>query len=173
MRYLLLAALTVIAPLALAGPPIPIVPMYGTDAEPFETYDETCGYPILETPLPQLALAVRDTRGDPVIVLDPTLRTRGHEARRVFLIAHECGHHQLDHTTSSAVRIRAGDPDIVLDQELSADCWAAEELMRAGEEQVVRVMIEDFFRQGALSPGKGYPSGVQRSRLILQCAGLG
>lgn len=173
MRYLVAVALSLLAATALAGPPLPIVPMVGADAEPFETYDEACGYPILETPLPQLALAMRDTRGDPVIVLDPVLRNRGHEARRVFLIAHECGHHRLDHTKSSEIRNRAGDPGTVRDQELSADCWAAEELMRAGEEEVIRLMAEDFFRQGALSPGKGYPSGVQRSRLIVQCAGLG
>lgn len=172
MKRYLIAVLAAVAPLAEAGPPLPIVPMVGTDGEPFGTYDEVCGFPILETRLPQLALAMRDTRGDPVIVLDPILRSPGHEARRVFLIAHECGHHKLSHTESGTVRIRATDPELVRDQELSADCWAAEELIRAGEQDVIRQIAEDFFSQGHLSPGNGYPSGIQRSRLIIQCAGL-
>ncbi|MEM0923883.1 MAG: hypothetical protein AAGI13_12615, partial [Pseudomonadota bacterium] len=72
---------------AIAGPPLPIVPMVGSDAEPFQGYDQICGMPILETKVNELARAMRDTRGDPVIVLDPLLRLPGHEARRVFLIA--------------------------------------------------------------------------------------
>lgn len=170
IHALLLAAL----PLTVqAGPPLPIVPMIGTDAEPFDGYDEACGFPILETPLPQMARAMQDTRGTPVIVLDPVLRQPGHAARRVFLIAHECAHHRLEHTDEAKIRVRAGDPDVVRDQELSADCWAAETLMAAGEERVLRLMMDDFFRQGAAPPGLGYPSGLQRSRLILRCAGLG
>ena len=168
----LLAALALFATPALAGPPLPIVPMVGTDAEPFAGYDETCGMPILETKVYELARAMRDTRGDPVIVLDPTLRLPGHEARRVFLIAHECAHHVLGHTDRAEIRKRAGSRQVVHDQEMSADCWAVETLVAAGEERVVRLMLEDFFRQGGISPGKGYPSGLQRSRLMLQCSGL-
>ena len=129
--------------------------------------------PILETKVPELARAMRDTRGSPVIVLDPTLRLPGHEARRMFLIAHECAHHKLDHTKDPAIRSRSKSEDVVRDQEMSADCWAAEILIEAGEERVVRLIMDDFFRQGAGDPGRGYPSGLQRSRLILRCAGLG
>ncbi|MEM7508073.1 MAG: ImmA/IrrE family metallo-endopeptidase [Pseudomonadota bacterium] len=173
MRWICALLVAVLPLAAFAGPPLPIVPMIGTDGEPFEGYDELCGFPILETPLPQMARAMHDTRGTPVIVLDPVLRQPGHEARRVFLIAHECAHHRLQHTEDAAIRTRSKDPDVVRDQELSADCWAAEKLIAAGEERVLRLIMDDFFRQGTAPPGKGYPSGLQRSRLILRCAGLG
>ncbi|MEM8700027.1 MAG: M48 family metalloprotease [Pseudomonadota bacterium] len=158
---------------AIAGPPLPIVPMVGSDAEPFQGYDQICGMPILETKVNELARAMRDTRGDPVIVLDPLLRLPGHEARRVFLIAHECAHHVLGHTERKMILARSKDPAVVRDQELSADCWAAETLAAAGEDEAVRLIMEDFFRQGAIEPGRGYPSGLNRSRIILQCSGLG
>lgn len=161
------------AGLASAGPPLPIVPRIGADAEPFEGYDQLCGYHILEARIPQVARAMHDSRRMPVIVLDPVLRLPGQEARRMFLIAHECAHHRLKHTEDDAIRARRKSPELVRDQELSADCWAAERLVEAGEEQVVRRIMDDFFRQGSIDPGQGYPSGLQRSRLILRCSGLG
>jgi len=60
-------------------------------------------------------------------------------------------------------------PNGVEDQELSADCWAAEALTAADMDGDARFIVDMFYRKGLHSPGSGYPSGVQRSTMIYHC----
>lgn len=137
--------------------------------EPFAGYNRACGFPILFRPIMTVSLARRDARLGPIIVLDPRLTYPAQDAHRRFLIAHECAHHLFEHTMPDGLRQRAMREKAVEDQELSADCWAAEALVAAGHEEEVRFIVDLFYRKGLHSPGLGYPSGVQRSTLIYHC----
>ena len=70
--------------------------------------------------------------------------------------------------------VAAGHQDlrVVTDQELSADCMAAEMLARHGRRGDAAIMVERFFRSGFYSPGAGYPSGLQRSLIVRQCGAV-
>ena len=135
------------------------------EPEPFPGYAKACGYPILFHPVSSVSLARIDARLGKIIVLDPLLTFPPQAAHRRFLIAHECAHHRFDHATPTGLRERAANKGVE-NQELSADCWAAEALIVADE---VRFIANAFYRKGLHSPGSGYPSGIQRSTLIYHC----
>lgn len=137
--------------------------------EPYLGYNRTCGFPILFETITNISLARIDSRLGPVIVLDPILTYPAQGSHRRFLIAHECAHHLLSHTTQHGLRDRAVLPKGVEDQEMSADCWAAEALVAARYDGDVRFMADLFYRKGLHSPGMGYPSGVQRSTMVYHC----
>lgn len=143
------------------------------DDEPFLGYNELCGYPLITASTRTVAQAKIDQGGRPVIILDPILQEKSEQYRRVFLIAHECAHHRFGHSLKREQRKRSLLPKLVRDHELSADCWAAETLARAGNDRAVRVMEDRFFRAGLYSPGSGYPAGVQRASIIRECARIG
>lgn len=103
-----------------------------------------------------------------MITLDPLLTYPSQHAHRRFMIAHECAHHKLEHTTLAGLIARRGDKGVE-DQELSADCWASEALVKAGLYNDVRFVVDLFYRKGLHSPGAGYPSGVQRSTMMYHC----
>jgi hypothetical protein len=138
-------------------------------SEPYPGYNKQCGFPILFQPVRSISLARIDRRLGPIIVLDPLLAYPGQEAHRRFLIAHECAHHRLKHTSLRGLRERIIRPNGVEDQELSADCWAAEALTAADMDGDARSIVDMFYRKGLHSPGSGYPSGVQRSTMIYHC----
>ncbi len=142
-------------------------------AEPFPGYTELCGYPLITASTARVALAKLNRAGQPIIVLDPVLEQPAERHRRVFLIAHECAHHLMGHVQAQALRERTRSRRVVRDHELSADCWAAEVLAKAGLDRSVRVMEDRFFRSGLYSPGGGYPAGVQRATIIRECALVG
>ena len=137
-------------------------------AEPYAGYSKACGYPILFAKINSVSLARIDPRLGKIIVLDPLLNYPAQDAHRRFLIAHECAHHTLGHTTRSGLKKRS-EIKGVEDQELSADCWAAEALAVPDTSRDVRFMADAFYRKGLYSPGSGYPSGVQRSTMIYHC----
>lgn len=141
--------------------------------EPFPGFDAQCGMPIVTLPTPNGAAAFLDGRGAPFIQIDPNLMGAAARAERTFLLAHECAHHRLGHTSRQGLLLRARGARDVADQELSADCWAAESLARAGLIEVVRQMADRFHRLGPTSPGQGYPSGIQRSLILRQCGQAG
>ena len=141
--------------------------------EAFPGYNALCGFPLLVASTPTVSLAAKNRAGQPVIVLDPILETNEEAHRRTFLIAHECAHHRMGHVSRPSRRKRASSRQVVRDHEMSADCWAAETLARAGMDRVVRIMADRFFRAGFYSPGGGYPSGLQRSTIIRECALIG
>ena len=142
-----------------------------TDA--FPAYSRQCGFPIVFAPTLSISQAVLDNRGRPVIVLDPSLGASEETDRRIFLIAHECAHHRMGHSRAASVAERLLSPGLVRDQELSADCWAAEHLARHGFDRAVQLVALRFHRSGLYSPGHGYPAGIQRSSIIRQCADQG
>jgi len=137
--------------------------------EPYRGYSKTCGYPIIFRRILSISLARIDKRLGPIIVLDPFLKHRSQGAHQRFLIAHECAHHLLGHTAPKGLRERATQPKGVENQELSADCWAAETLVQAELFADVRFVTDVCFRRGLHPPGSGYPSGVQRSTMIYHC----
>ncbi len=141
-----------------------------SEAEPFDGYNEACGYPILFTPTLAVSEAVIDRNGQLRIILDPLLAAGEERDRMQFLVAHECAHHAMGHALPASRRARALSNRTVRDQELSADCWAAELLARLGNERPVLVMTQRFHRSGLYSPGGGYPAGIQRASIINQCA---
>jgi hypothetical protein len=136
----------------------------------FAGYAEECGYPIVFSSTLAVSEAVIDRQGRLVVVLDPSLATESERDRREFLLAHECAHHQMDHALPASRRSRALFNSVVRDQELSADCWAAQLLARLGHEKPILVMTQRFHRAGLYSPGGGYPAGIQRASIIQQCA---
>lgn len=163
LTALLLAAL----PLAAGAAP-PADRLAERLPEPYPGYARECGYPILFKATRHVSFARIHPRHGPVIWLDPTLSLPHQRMHRLFLIAHECAHHRLGHTTPRGLKLRAG-LNGVPDQELSADCWAAEALTRAGHERMARLIGDQMYRKGLYSPGARYPSGVQRSTMIVHC----
>lgn len=141
--------------------------------EPFPGYAAECGYSIVNAATPNVSLAVIDELGRRVIILDPVLSADTEVERRRFLVAHECAHHRMDHTGIASRQARLRSAKVIRDQELSADCWAAETLARKGFERTIQIMADRFYRAGLYSPGGGYPAGIQRSTIIIHCAETG
>lgn len=140
--------------------------------EPFDGYNALCGYEIVFRPNLFLSTAEITDEGDPLIVLDPNLLEPRQKFHRLFLIAHECAHHRLEHTTQEGLKTRSMSHNAVSDQELSADCWASEHLASVGYSKRLERIADEFYRRGFISPGQGYPAGIQRSNMIRLCAGL-
>ncbi len=138
------------------------------EPEPFAGYSKKCGFPILFANTNSISLARIDARLGKIIVLDPVLRYPGQDAHRRFLIAHECAHHLQGHTSVKGLQNRRKDKGVE-DQELSADCWAAEALALTDYAANVKFIADAFYRKGLHSPGSGYPSGVQRSTMVYHC----
>ncbi|MFK7942725.1 MAG: hypothetical protein AB8B85_07435 [Paracoccaceae bacterium] len=141
--------------------------------EPFPGYDAKCGYRLIYAPTQTVSQAVIDRYGEEIIVLDPSLAHEQEAAQRTFLIAHECAHHRMDHAQDVSRKKRQRSAKVVRDQELSADCWAAETLAEIGEDRTIRIMADRFFKAGLYSPGGGYPAGMQRSTIVMHCAEKG
>jgi hypothetical protein len=140
---------------------------------PFASYEAFCDYQIVYWPTIHMALGHVTPDGRRIIVLDPILQRANEMPRRVFLAAHECAHHRFGDTRPEGIAKRIADASVVTDQELKADCWAAETLARAGDFAVVEAMAAQFYRDGAASPGGGYPSGVQRALTLKRCGETG
>ena len=137
---------------------------------PFKTFEAKCGYPVVWERTSHVSKAEIDPVEGPRIVLDPSLRTADQSFHRIFLIAHECAHHLMEHTTEEGITFRMTRRHGVRDHELSADCWASEELTRNGHLPQLLNLADAFWRRGFVSPGQGYPSGIQRSNVIRHCA---
>jgi hypothetical protein len=56
-------------------------------------------------------------------------------------------------------------------QELEADCWAAQKLVGIWAFQDLQRIIRDFLNQGSV-PQQNYPSGMERATVVSQCAGF-
>lgn len=140
------------------------------DEEPFAGYASECGFRIVLRSTRHVSLAETEEDGTPYIVIDPLLTKPGNEHHKVFLIAHECAHHRLGHTSKGGLQFRMSSRRAVADQELSADCLASEMLSDAGLDTSTNMMSIRMSRLGIFSPGGGYPPGVQRAKIIQSCA---
>jgi hypothetical protein len=100
----------------------------------------------------------------PVIYLRPTDLLRFSPPVRRFLLAHECGHHALGQVLAALYY----NAPIARDDELSADCFAGQQLKRIGRltETEWRDVL-DFLRTVPGDPTT-YP-GPQRVSKLLQC----
>ena len=104
--------------------------------------------------------------GRPVILIDPQVAT-GDPLFRTFTIFHECGHHVHGDTLPSGLLL--GAQGLRPEQELSADCYAAQHVPASVSRHVAAIFRAT---QGDQSPAPGYPTGNRRSSNILRCAGL-
>jgi len=131
----------------------------------FVGYDSFCGVRVVVGNTDRQALALVDNAG-PYIYVDRGVMANW-TASRLFTLAHECGHHRLGHTTPHGLihrTTRFG----TRNQELRADCWAAEALTELGLEFDIDRAIRDHANRGHFSAG-GYPSGIERAKYIQQC----
>jgi hypothetical protein len=139
-------------------------------AEIFAGYDQFCGVPVIVQSNPQGAVASRDTAGNPIIYIDPTIMGNW-TMSRMFTLAHECAHHKLGHSTPQGMWWRNSNYWSTRAQELEADCWAAQELLQIGDVADLRRTIVQFASQGPMPPGN-YPSGTERAMNAARCAGM-
>jgi hypothetical protein len=133
----------------------------------FAGYDAFCGLPVVVGRDPQTATARTDRFGQKYIHIDPGAMGNW-TASRVFVLAHECAHHLLGHTSplGAMERFSGG----TAKQELEADCWAARQLRRAGLDfEITRTVLQNA-SQGHFAAG-GYPSGRRRALNVSRCAG--
>jgi hypothetical protein len=136
----------------------------------FAGYDQFCGVPVVVIANPQSASAARDQIGNPVIYVDPSVM-QNWSTSRMFALAHECGHHKLGHSTPQGMWFRNTQAWATRQQELDADCWAAQKLAQIQDVQDLRRMILQFASQGPMPQGP-YPSGRERAMAVAQCSGI-
>lgn len=137
--------------------------------EPYDGFSNVCRQRIVFRPIWRVSLATVDADDVALIVLNPILRLPAENARFDFLATHECAHHLLGHMDPASLRERATLPGVLAQQELAADCWAAQFMTRLNQVASIRVMAERLYRRGARSPDGLYPSGEARARRILAC----
>ncbi|MCO7225907.1 hypothetical protein [Pleionea sp. CnH1-48] len=134
----------------------------------FAGFDEFCGLPVIVGPDPGSASARRDAYGNPIIHVDPKVMSNWTMSRR-FVIAHECAHHLLGHTSQlGALKRYYGG---TREQELEADCWAAQRLSKEGFNVDIGRTALKYASEGHFSAG-GYPSGTERAMNISHCASI-
>lgn len=141
--------------------------------EPFPGFSSLCPQPIIYRATWRFSLAERDGDGNELIVLDNSLRLPVHRYQHNFLAAHECAHHLMGDTTSAGVLARLTIDGAIAEQELAADCWAAEYLSYLGRDREVAMMAEAFYRRGDGLAVNGYPSGMLRARTLKRCGKQG
>lgn len=137
-------------------------------AQVFAGYDSFCGIPVLVQPTKQVAVAALDDYGRRIIIIDPGAMNNWTHSRR-FVLAHECGHHQLGHTTPAGLEARKGIPWASKSQELAADCWAATALSGVMARSDLVAVINKYAAEGNWGPS-GYPTGYERAVNIVRCA---
>lgn len=142
----------------------------GVIAEILADYDQFCIAPIVEAQNPHGASAARDQFGNPVIYVDPEFM-RHWAMSRIFVLAHECAHHMLGHTLPQGMWFRTNQVWATRQQELNADCWAAQQLSLLGDIEGLKKVIVQFSSQGS-QPQGSHPSGAERAGTIANCAGI-
>lgn len=83
-----------------------------------------------------------------------------------FVMAHECAHHALGHTTPEGL-LREG--YVFRKKELDADCWAARTLAEDGQLAIVYDQMNLFRSQPTESPGPRYPTWQDRIDRMASC----
>ena len=133
----------------------------------FVGFDGYCGLPVIETSLKQGAIAYMDLQGNPSILIDPGILRDWNTEFTNFSLAHECAHHQLEHSTVEGRLERLVYPTVTVEQEFDADCEAGK-LISAN-------FGNDYLRQALRKLGRdfpgtnGYPSGHERVKNVVRC----
>ena len=104
-------------------------------------------------------------QGRRVILIDPDVMA-ALPYLTPFVLAHECAHHVLGHTSPRGL-LREGHR--FRQKELDADCWAAHRLGQANETDSVLAQIELFQSQDSVSPGPRYPAWRTRAKRMQAC----
>lgn len=104
-------------------------------------------------------------QGRGVILYDPQVMAKL-PYLKPFVLAHECAHHALDHTSPQGL-LREG--HLFKQKELDADCWAARILTEQGEQTIVEDQIALFLAQKTPSPGPRYPAWKTRAKRLQGC----
>ena len=138
-------------------------------AEIFVGYDQFCGLPVVQGNNLQIASAMTNAYGEKYIHIDHGAMNNW-TASRIFVLAHECAHHLLEHTSAlgQLERFTGG----TRQQELEADCWAAAKLKELGYNNEIDRTILSNVSMGHFS-GRGYPSGYERAENISNCVSGG
>lgn len=145
-----------------------ITPEYAY-AEPFAGFSARCPQQIIYRSTLSISLATYNADGDALIVLDHSLQFPAQRFEHNFLASHECAHHQLGDTLPAGIHARQTIPGAISQQELRADCWAAEFMGVLGRDQDIKRMAEGLYRRGRVSAGGGYPSGYDRAVTVQRC----
>lgn len=124
-----------------------------------------CDATVLRGPNPRGASSAAPT-GAPMILVDPAVLA-GLPYVRPFVMAHECGHHALGHTSPAGL-LREGSE--FREKELAADCWAAAALVAAGDHAPLQEQIAIFQARGDSRPGPRYPRFGERAERMAACA---
>ncbi|SDE59034.1 hypothetical protein SAMN04488071_3296 [Kordiimonas lacus] len=132
----------------------------------FVGYDDFCGVPVSVGNTGRGAIADRDAAGNPFIVIDPDMFSNWTNSR-LFVLAHECAHHRLGHTTNLG-KMNRSSPWGTRSQELAADCWAAKALLDRKAYFDVDRVVRNHVSKGHYS-SDGYPSGFERAQNISMC----
>lgn len=141
-------------------------PSYG---QIFAGYDQFCNVPVITVQNPQGASAA-NYNGNAVIFVDPSVMANM-TLSRIFTLAHECGHFALGHTLPQGQWFRNTQVWATKEQELEADCWAAQQLVAIRDINDIQRMITIFSNQGDMAIGF-YPTGTERAVNIKTCLGL-
>ena len=145
-----------------------ITPEYAY-SEPFDGFSARCPQQIIYRSTLSISLATHSSDGDPLIVLDHSLQFPAQRYEHNFLASHECAHHLLGDTLPAGIHARRTIRGAISEQELRADCWAAEFMGTLGRDQDIKRMAEGLYRRGRLSAGGGYPSGYDRAVTVQRC----
>ncbi|MEM7060657.1 MAG: hypothetical protein AAF557_24005 [Pseudomonadota bacterium] len=119
---------------------------------------------IMEGPNPRGA-SVAAPQGKAVILIDPKVMV-DLPYLEPFVLAHECAHHVLNHTSPQGL-LREG--HLFKQKELDADCWAAHTLADRGEGTIAEGQIALFLEQTTPSPGPRYPAWRTRAKRMQGC----
>ena len=137
--------------------------------EPFAGFSARCPQQIIYRSTLSISLATYNADGDALIVLDHSLQYPAQRYEHNFLASHECAHHLLGDTSPAGTHARRTIRGAISEQELRADCWAAEFMGTLGRDQDVKRMAEELYRRGRVSAGGGYPSGYDRAVTVQRC----
>ena len=124
---------------------------------------------------PEQATSMMDSRGRPLIVVDPTTLSRS-PAYGHFLMAHECCHHTLGHVRKLYDGIGQLGPQPfyyirpqLKQMDLDADTCSVKMLKATHEPEAIEAARETMLSFGTKPTGAYYPTGIERADNIAKC----
>lgn len=125
--------------------------------------------------LPEQAMSMRDSNGNPVIVVSGFALAEKPSYSR-FLLAHECCHHTLGHMDRFNDKLGQVGPQrfffvapALKQMELDADCCAVKLLKSRNQADSIEAAEEAMIGFGPAQTGAHYPTGTERAENITRC----
>ena len=125
-----------------------------------------CNATVIEGPNPRGASSSTQTMGAVILIDRDVLAKMPFEFE--FVLAHECGHHLLGHTSIEGMLRQEFQ---FRDKELAADCWGARMLNDAGEVDILTRQLATFRTQGDARSIPRYPTFRERAERLHECIG--